>query len=158
YAHPRVRSEYVEPPFELTLTFTDGTSKTQWCNGRLWVLYRGMAHSLHVLQCLLMALERLLLEYAETHPRELDAVLLDILNRSDSAALTAVVASVATAFPHASGETLLVMLRSPRCIQLDRHRLSSESQAPSKMHGLMPRLDVRNKVYEEERKEADGLR
>ena len=41
YAHRRVRSEYVEPPFEITLTFADGTSRTQWCNARLWNLYRG---------------------------------------------------------------------------------------------------------------------
>ena len=34
-----------------------------------------------------MALERRLLEFAETAPRELDAVLLDLLQRSDSAAL-----------------------------------------------------------------------
>lgn len=157
YAHPRVRSEYVEPPFEMTLTFADGTSKTQWCNGRLWMLYRGMSVGPYVLQSLLMALERWLLEFAEARPRELDAILLQILKRSDSAALTALAASVATAFPHAAGESLLVLLRSPLCILLDRHRLASESQAPSRMHGLMPRLDNRNKHYEDERKEADGL-
>jgi hypothetical protein len=32
YAHPRVRSEYVEPPVEVSLTFADGTSRPQWCN------------------------------------------------------------------------------------------------------------------------------
>ena len=78
--------------------------------------------------------------------------------QSDSAALTAVVASVATAFPHAAGETLLVLLRSPLCIRLDRSRLVLESRAPSKMSGLFPRLNARNKVYEKERKEADALR
>lgn len=158
YAHPRMRSEYVEPPFEITLTFADGTSRTQWCNARLWNLYRGTSVGPYVLQSLLMALERWLLEFAEARPRELDAVLLNILQRSDSAALTAVVASVATAFPHAAGETLLVLLRSPLCILLDRHRLANESQAPSKMFSLMPRLNAWDEVYEEERKEADALR
>jgi hypothetical protein len=157
YAHPRVRSEYVEPPFEMTLTFADGTSKTQWCNGRLWALYRGISVGPCVLQCLLMALERWLLEFAEARTRELDAVLLLLLKQSDSAALTAVAASVATAFPHASGETLLVLLGSPLCIRLDRNRLAHESQAPSTMLGLMPRLNNRHKAYEEERKEADAL-
>jgi hypothetical protein len=156
YAHPRVRSEYVEPPFEMELTFADGSSRTHWCNGRLWSLYRGMSVGPYVLQSLLMALERWLLEFAEARPRELDAVLLHLLKQSHSAALTAVVASVATAFPQASGETLLALLGSRLCILLDRHRLSGESQAPSKMFGWMPRLDARNKIYEEERKEADG--
>jgi hypothetical protein len=156
YAHPRVRSEYVEPPFEMTLTFADGTSRTQWCNARLWNLYRGTSVGPYVLQSLLMALERWLLEFAEARPSELDAVLLHILQRSDSAALTAVVASVATAFPHASGETLLVLLRSPLCILLDRQRLVNESHAPSRLFDLMPQLDARDKVYNAERKEADA--
>jgi hypothetical protein len=157
YAHPRVRSEpIIEPPLEMTLTFADGTSRTQWCNARLWNLYRGTSVGPYVLQSLLMALERWLLEFAETHPRELDEVLLQILKRSDSVALTAVVASIATAFPHASGETLLVLLRSPLCILLDRHRLVNESQAPSGMLGLIPPLDTKDKIHNEERKEADA--
>jgi hypothetical protein len=156
YAHPRVRSEYVEPPFEMNLTFADGTLRTQWCNARLWNLYRGTSVGPYVLQSLLMALEQWLLEFAEIRPRELDAVLLHILQRSDSAALTAVVASVATAFPHASGETLLVLLGSPLCILLDRHRLANEWQAPSGLSNLMPQLNAMNKVYDEERKEADA--
>jgi len=156
YAHPRVREECVEPPFEMALTFVDGTSRVQWCNARLWNLYRGTSVGPYVLQSLLMALERWLLEFAETRPGELDAVLLDILRRSDSAALTAVVASIATAYPHASGEALLVLLRSPLCILLDRRRLVNESQAPSRLLGLMPQVDARNKVYDEERKEADA--
>ena len=89
YAHPRVRSEYVEPPFEMTLTFADGTSQLQWCNDRLWNLYRGTSVGPYVLQSLLMALERWLLEFAECEPRELDSILLRILRRSSSAALTA---------------------------------------------------------------------
>jgi hypothetical protein len=157
YAHPRVRPEYVEPPFETVLTFADGTTKTQWCNDRLWLLYRGMSVGPYVLQSFLMAFEQWLLEYAEICPDRLDAVLLRILKDSNSVALTAVVASVATAFPRLSGESLLVLLRSPLCIMLDRQRYARESQAPSKMFGFLPRLDNRNKFYEEERKEADNL-
>ena len=153
YAHPRVWSEYVEPPFEMTLTFADGSSKTQWCNGRLWCLYRGISVGPYGLQCLLMALERWLLEIGEAHPKVLDAILLHILKQSDSAALTAVVASAATAFPHASGETLLALLRTPLCIRLDHDRFVHES---SKMLKLTPHVDARNKAYEEERKEADA--
>lgn len=156
YAHPRVREEYVEPPFEMTLTFADGTSRAQWCNTRLWNLYRGTSVGPYVLQSLLMALERWLLEFAEAHPRELDGALVHILQQSASAALTAVVASVATAFPRSSGETLLVLLRSRLCILLDRQRLAQEVQSPSHLSGLMPRLDVGDKIYDEERKEADS--
>ena len=154
YAHPRVRSNSVEPPFEMTLTFSDGTSRKQWCNGRLWNLYRGTSVGPNVLQSMLMALEHWLLELAEAHLHELDEVLIDILRRSDSAALTSVVASLATAFPHAVGETLLVLLRSRPCIELDRKRIVHESSTSSSWS--IPQLDARNKIYEEERKKADA--
>ena len=157
YAHPRIRLEYVEPPFEMTLTFEDGMSRTQWFNPRLWNLYRGTSVGPYVLQSLLMALERWLLEFAEALPRDLDGVLLRLLRRSDSVAITAVVASVATAFPHGSGEALLVLLGSRMCIRLDHLRLASETQVPSGLSGLFPQWDARNEVYEAERKEADAL-
>ena len=154
YAHPRVRSDSVEPPFEITLTFADGTSRKQWCNGRLWNLYRGTSVGPYVLQSILMALEHWLLELAEAHSHELDEILIDILRRSDSAALTSVVASAAIAFPHAAGETLLVLLRSRPCIELDPQRIVHESSTSSSWS--MPQLDARNRIYEEERKKADA--
>lgn len=82
YAHPREWNQYVEPPSEITLTFGDGTSRHQWCNTRLWNLYRGTSVGPNVLQSLLMALERWLLDYAKVYPRGLDEVLLDILRKS----------------------------------------------------------------------------
>ena len=154
YAQRIVQSEYGEPHFDITLTFTDGTSRKQWCNGRLWNLYRGTSVGPNVLKSILMALEHWLLELAEAHSHELDEVLLDILRRSDSAALTSVVASAATAFPYAAGEALLVLLRSRPCIQLDRQRVVREASRPSSWS--MPQLDARNKIYEGERKKADA--
>lgn len=156
YAHPRVPCD-IEPPFEITLTFSDGTVQKQWCNARLWDLYRGTSVGPYVLQSLLMALERWLLEFAEAQQDELDEVLLSILKRSNSAALTAVVASIATAYPHACGQTLLVLLRSRECILLDRERLASESDAPFRIADLLPRLDAKEKIYEMERKKADAF-
>lgn len=156
YAHPRVPSRHIERPFEITLTFADGTSRKQWCNERLWNLYRGTSVGPYVLQSLLMAMERALLEFASEHETELDSVLLGILRTADTAALTAVVASVATAFPHASGETLLALLRSPMCIRLDKQRLHMEVQSPSKVSRMMPLLDASRRLHDQERAEADA--
>jgi hypothetical protein len=155
YANPRV-SETVEPPFKIEVKFADETSRTQWGNPRLWNWYRGTSVGPYALQSLLMALERWLLEYAETYPGGLYAILLGILRRSESAALTAVVVSVATAFPHASGEALLVLLRSRMCILLDRQRMVNESHAPSRVSSFMPTLRPENKIYDLERKDADA--
>lgn len=155
YAHPRVHDP-LEPAREIELTFADGTTQKQWGNPRLWNLYRGTSVGPYVLQSLLMALEKWLLDFAGQYPLQLDGVLVDILRRSDSAALAAVVASVATAYPHASGEALLVLLSAPDYIAFDRGRMAGEGQA-SALSGMFPQLRADNKVYEEERKESNRL-
>ena len=154
YAHPRVQFDYVEPPVEITLTFTDGTSRRQWCNSRLWRLYRGTSVGPDVLQSILMALEHWLLELAENNLHGLDEMLMGLLRRSESAALTAVVASVATAFPQETCETLLILLRCRECILLDRERFVMEVRASPT--DTLPQLDARTEFYEKERKESNA--
>jgi hypothetical protein len=155
YAHPRLRNP-LEPAREVELTFADGTTRKQWLNSRLWGLYRGTTVGPYLLQSLLMALEKWLLDYAKSHPEGLDTVLLEILQRSDSAALAAVVASVATAHPHRSGEALLVLLSVQDYIEIDRSRMAGEHQATS-LTDLFPALGTENKIYEEERKKSNAL-
>jgi hypothetical protein len=155
YAHHRFLGN-IEAPFEIELIFADGTSQRQWCNARLWNLYRGSSVGPHVLQCLLMAMEKRLLEFAEACPQDLDSALIDILKRSHSVALSAVVASVATAFPHASGETLLVLLRSRICIRLDRRRMASETYSSSSFLDPMLELCSENKIYTKEREDSNS--
>lgn len=155
YAHPRL-CDHLEPAWEVELTFANGTTRKQWVNPRLWGLYRGMTVGPYSLQSLLMAFERWLLDYAKSHPEGLNAVLLEILQRSDSAALAAVVASVATAHPHPSGEALMVLLSVQDYIEIDRSRLAGEHQTSS-LTGLFPTLRAENKIYEEERKKSNAL-
>lgn len=155
YAHPRLR-ERLEPAWEVELTFANGTTRKQWVNPRLWGLYRGMSVGPYSLQSLLMAFEKWLLDYAKSHPEGLDAVLLEILQHSDSAALAAVVASVATAHPHRSGEALLVLLSVQDFIEIDRSRMAGEHQTSS-LTGLFPTLRAENKIYEEERMKSNAL-
>lgn len=155
YAHPRLGAP-LEPAWEVDLTFANGTTRKQWVNPRLWGLYRGITVGPYVLQSLLMAFEKWLLDYAKSHPEGLDAVLLEILQRSDSAALAAVVASVATAHPHRSGEALLVLLSVQDYVEIDRSRMASEHQT-STLTGLFPTLHAETKIYEEERKKSNEL-
>lgn len=155
YAHPRIHDP-LEPAWEVELTFANGLVRKQWVNPRLWGIYRGLGVSPYVLQSLLMALEKWLLSYAMSHPEGLDAVLLTILHRSDSAALAAVVASVATAHPHLSGEALLVLLSVRDYILIDRERMSDEHQT-SMLAGMFPTLNAEHKIYEEERKQSNEL-
>jgi len=155
YAHPRL-SDPLEPAWEVELTFANGTTRKQWVNPRLWGQYRGITVGPYVLQSLLMAFEKWLLDYAQSHPKELDTVLLEILHRSDSAALAAVVASVATAHPHRSGEALMVLLSVQDYVEIDRSRMASEHQNSS-FSGLFPDFRAENKIFEEERKKSNAL-
>lgn len=155
YAHPRV-SARLDPPWEVELKFADGSTRKQWASGRLWGAYRGTAMTSYILESMAMALESFLLELGKNKPAQLDAVLVDILRRSDSAALAAVVASIATAYPHSSNEALLVLLSVRDYIQIDRSRLAAElGRSASSGRLLTYRADLG--IYEEERKEANAL-
>ena len=148
----------LEPAEKVQLTFPDGKLKTHWGNQRLWNLYRGSAVGPYVLTSMLMALERFLLEVADEDPNDLDQQLTGILRSTDSASLAAVVASVATAHPRISAETLLTLLSAPAYIEFDRGRLVAESQAiaTSRMTASML-SSAESKVYGDERAESDGL-
>jgi hypothetical protein len=155
YAHPRLRDP-LEPPWEVELTFADGTTRKQWTNPRLWGLYRGMSVAPHSLESMLMALEAWLLEVAKQSPKSLDNILVDLLHRSDNSAMSAVVASVAIAHPHAAGEALLVLLSVRDCVVMDRSRLPNESSV-SNMVGMFQTFRADHQVYEMERKQANAL-
>lgn len=157
YANPRISRRSVERPDEVALTLSDGTVHKQWANARLWQWYRGISVGPMVLQCLLMALEKWLLEIAESRPRDLDAELLRLLRGSESAAISAVVASVATAFPDVASEALLTLLRSRTYMQLDRERLARELQAPSRLARFLPSLRPHAEFHRNERKTSDEL-
>ena len=155
YAHPRLHDR-LEKAWEVELTFADGTTRKQWMNGHLWRLYRGMSVGPYPLQSMLMALESWLLKIGQREPERLDAILVDILRRSDNSALAAVVASVAAACPHASGEALLVLLSVRDYIVTDRGRLVGEQQMAG-MAGMIPTMRADHQAYETERQQADAL-
>ena len=155
YAHPRLRDP-LEKAWEADLTFADGTTHKQWTNGRLWGVYRGISVGPYPLESMLMALETWLLQVGKHNPEALDGILVDILRRSDNAALAAVVASVAIAYPHAAGEALLVLLSVRDYITIDRSRLVGEQQV-AMMTGIFPTLRADDQVYEMERKQANAL-
>lgn len=157
YAHPRVRRQYVEAPTEISVSLSDGTTLTQWCNGRLWNLYRGTSVGPYLIKSVLMALELWLLDLSDSRPEELEAVLSHLLRNSNNCGVSAVVASVAIAKPQVAGTAGLMLLRCPAFIQLDRMRLVHETQAPSSVMAVFPLLDPGNRVYENERKAADAL-
>jgi len=155
YAHPRVQDR-LEPAFEIELKLPSGDVKKHWCNGRLWNMYRGTSVGPYVLQSYLMGLERWLYEIAKQAPDQLDAILLELLARSDNGATAAVVASIATAYPFQCGESLLTLLSAKDYVMMDRHRLVAESHVTAEIFGnLLGSRSAENRIYQTERAEAD---
>jgi hypothetical protein len=152
YAHPRL-PDRLEDAWEVELTFGDGTTRKQWMNGRLWGLYRGLGVGPYPLLSMLMALESWLLGIGAQEPQILDAVLVDILRRTSDAAVAAVVASAAIAYPHAAGEALLALLSVRDYIAVDRARMAGEHGAAI-MAGISGRAGDR--IYEVDRQQANA--
>lgn len=81
--------------------YIDATNTVeQYCSERLWDAYRGRSVTPYVLQSMLMALERVLLEIAEEHDSNIiEPILLKLLANTNSVAITSVVASVVVSQP-----------------------------------------------------------
>ena len=99
YAHSELAEQYDN--LEQIKIYIDSTNIVeQYCSERLWDAYRGRSVTPYVLQSMLMALERVLLEIAEEKDIDIiEPILLKLLTNTNSVAITAVVASVVTSQP-----------------------------------------------------------
>lgn len=156
YADP-LKNGYLEELHEVELRFPDGRTRKQWCNDRWWRFYRGSHVSPHALESFLMAFERWLRELAKAHPENLDGILLAILKASNNCALAAVAAALASEFPFQCTDTLITLLSVEAYIVLDRQRMVADSSFDKSMFsGLLGVQSGENRIYEQERKEADS--
>lgn len=118
-----------------------------------WRCYRGWSPYNHLLECALMALEKWLLD--DVGPRsveDLQAILLELISRSDNVAITAVCASVATVHWWHCGKVAAALLGCWPLLRLDRWRwMNDQTQG-----GWGPWRDG-NSVYLEERRESNAL-
>ncbi|MBC9909830.1 hypothetical protein [Chitinophaga varians] len=138
---------------EITLHFEEDIIKKQFGNFTWWRMYRGNAHGTPVfLQCMLMALEKFLLEIAASDDiitrENFQSIFGWLLRESDSIAITAVLASVALAFPAAVGKSILPLFSAKEIILWENER--SIFDLPQSFLFLPDR-------YDEERKVSDDL-
>ena len=113
---------------ETTLSLKDGKTKTIVGNQYTWNMYRGSGgNEPYLLQSIHMALENYLLKASEDKKfSEVKHCLDDILEKSDSNSLTAIVASIVTAFPDEYFEETLQVCSSLQCLKWDLTRYSHE--------------------------------
>ena len=157
YGDPNTFHRFVELPGKATLVMPDGALKEQWCNWRLWALFRGVSVGPQVLQCALMALERWLLNVCQRNPEQVEGCLLQLLCESNNAAISAVVAGVSIAHPQLSGTAGLLLLTSPQFIELDRARMCYDHHPLGRIFDRTLAINAEHAFYASERREADGF-
>jgi len=148
------KSDYgKEDVVQVTLHINE-TEVTQYLSGAIWNMYRGNGSPVvpHVLQSIHMALENILLEFAQISKSELiQKILLIILIKSKSASLTSIVCSVVLANPDKFYDIALILFKTIELFHSDTIRCTNEFQAKS-LYSIGYGMDkIRDMLYTDER-------
>ncbi len=112
-----------------------GSHKTkQIISSCVWNMYRGNGAPVtpYLLQCMHMALEKRLLEFAKIpDKRNLKKWLIHLLENTRSASITAIVTSIVLAYPDELFEIAIILFGNPEFYTYDNLRAASESEAKS---------------------------
>ena len=130
YAKSAVPSESVELPVRDNSDFRGwclATAVVQW---RLWNMYRCLSVGPDVLQSLLMAVERWLLEFGEAHPHALDAALLQSSRKANRPRSRRWWVALPRHFPIRLAKRSWFCSALRPCVQLDRARLPESRRRP----------------------------
>lgn len=151
YAHSELVEQYDN--LEQIKIYIDSTNIVeQYCSERLWNAYRGRSVTPYVLQSILMALERVLLEIAEEKDADIiEPILLKLLTNTNSVAITAVVASVVTSQPDKLYNIAKILFKTWELLHQDLQRkIKDQSQ-------FNPAGFNSDKMLREEREKSNKL-
>lgn len=107
---------------------------SQYLSWAIWGMYRGNGSPVvpYLLQSMHMALEKVLLEFAQSLKSEIVRdILVKILTNSKSASLTSIVCSVVLANPYKFYDVALILFKSIELFHMDTIRSTNEFQAKS---------------------------
>lgn len=150
YSH----SNYGKEEVEIITLHLNGKEVSQYLSWAIWGMYRGNGSPVvpYLLQSMHMALERVLLEFAQILKSEIvQDILLKILTKSKSASLTSIVCSVVLANPDKFHDIATILFETIELFHLDSIRSTSEFQAKSTYsigYGLDKLKDI---LYTDER-------
>ena len=126
YQKSRLNREYKEAD-EVEFIIADNVIVRQLISDRLWQMHRGMHDAPTLLESVLMAFERWLYNTFQHLPPEVaDAFCLNIISRSRSAAITAVVVGMVIAYPQKLFKTACYLLQTKEIFHYDIARQCSE--------------------------------
>lgn len=150
YSH----SDYGKEDVEKITLHVNGKEVSQHLSWAIWAMYRGNGSPVvpYLLQSMHMALEKVLLEFAQILKSEIvQDILLKILTNSKSASLTSIVCSVVLANPDKFHDIAVILFETIELFHLDSIRSTSEFQAKSTCsigYGLDKLKDI---LYTDER-------
>lgn len=122
----------------------------QIISDRLWKMYRGMHVGSDLLVSLLMGFETWLLNVVKNSDANVVIDFCrDVLIKSENVMLTAVIVSIAEAYPEKMIDIVCDFLKTKEIFHFDSDRFVSERQASFLLHG--------DNIFEEERREANKL-
>ncbi|HTN07600.1 hypothetical protein [Agriterribacter sp.] len=127
------KCHYKHEMSEVNITMNDGTIVKQWAGWELWVAYRGISVTDYLLECLLMTLEKYLLDLAsqktETSRKTLKLVYNYLLRNSNSVMVTGVLSSVTIAYPTEVEEEMLPLVQVKEIFPWESARPLQENTA-----------------------------
>jgi hypothetical protein len=145
----------IEEPCQVHMTLENGEIRPQWANWRLWCLYRGTSVGPNVFQSALMALEDWLLQKGARGDEDLRDTVDRLLAESNNAAITAVIASVAIAYPYQLSESAFPLLTVEGFFDVDLARsVHDQANSRSVIAEMWPDRDAEKAMLEMERSEA----
>ncbi|MFN5540407.1 MAG: AVAST type 4 anti-phage nuclease Avs4, partial [Candidatus Melainabacteria bacterium] len=108
----------------------DNETQKQFISSRLWCSYRGTTVSPDLFQSIHMALEKWLLYLAKSYPKNtIESWCLYLLRKSKSSSISAVIASIAIAYPEKLFDIAKILFQTKEFFFCDTSRLASESNA-----------------------------
>lgn len=126
------QSDYGRKDVEKITLFINEKEVTQYLSWAIWGMYRGNGSPVvpYLLQSMHMALEKILLEFAQILKSEkVQNIFLKILIKSKSASLTSIVCSVVLANPDKFYDIALILFKTIELFHLDTIRSTNEFQA-----------------------------
>ncbi len=136
---------------EVTVFVDETRVIQQYISNRLWNMYRGTQVSTCLLESIHMALEKWLLEYANTASQEeLELVCKYLISNSKSASITAVVASVVLANTQKLFNIAAILFQTKEFFFYDTTRMSLDQNAKSQ-YSIGYGLNGDSKLHQDER-------
>ena len=147
--------EYKEEIQMVDVFIDENIAIQQYHSQSLWNIYRGNSSPAmpNLIQSIHMALEKYLLEIADApdiNSELFELILLNILAKSKSSSITAVITSAALAKPNITFRLTTILFKTKEFIQADLHRKIQE-QSLKTLYGIGYGLNWQTKIYQDER-------